>query len=118
MTRPRPARAGSAAAISLFAAAVITLAACAGSGGPTRASGPRRSSTSTAPATTLPSTSTPSVPVGPMGGGPGVNVYAQTAADANGKEAARTRARDRHDIHRHLARRITLPQHHLELARG
>ena len=80
MTRPRPARAGSAAAISLFAAAVITLAACAGSSGPTRAAGPRRSSTSTAPATTLPSTSTPSVPVGPMGGGPGVNVYAQTAA--------------------------------------
>ena len=79
MTRPLPARAGIAAATALSAVAIITLAACAVSSGPTRAAGPRRSSTSTAPTTTLPSTSTTSGPAGPMGGGPGVNIYAPTA---------------------------------------
>ncbi len=59
------------------------LAACGGNGsskGDAPTTKPRRSSTSTAPATTLPSTPTTPGPAGPMGGGPGVNIYAPTVA--------------------------------------
>ena len=62
-------------------AMTFALAACGGSGtskGDAPTTKPRRSSTTTAP-TTLPSTTTTAGPVGPMGGGPGVNIYAPTA---------------------------------------
>ncbi len=69
--------------LALMTVAVVsTLAACSGSGtstGDAPPTKPRRSSTITTAPSTLPSTTTTG-PIGPMGGGPGVNIYAPTAA--------------------------------------